>query len=116
MEEVANLYRESDLGLSIMTTPHPSYQPLEYMASGCPTVTNINELNNWLYRDQENIILSEPVYNVMADRIINALENHELRQRVRDGALETVSNLSWDSALQQILYYISNPKKYGTMN
>ncbi len=116
MEEVANLYRESDLGLSIMTTPHPSYQPLEYMASGCPAVTNINELNNWLYKDQENIILSEPIDNIVADRIINALENSELRQRVKKGGLDTVKNLSWDIALQQIMEYIRNPKKYCPIN
>ena len=116
MEEVANLYRESDLGLSIMMTPHPSYQPLEYMASGCPAVTNINELNNWLYKDRENIILSEPIYNIMADRIIGALEDSELRQRVIEGGLRTVSNLSWDSALHEIIGYISNPKKHVSMD
>jgi glycosyltransferase involved in cell wall biosynthesis len=116
MDEVASLYRESDLGLSIMATPHPSYQPLEYMASGCPAVTNINELNNWLYDDGKNIILSEPIYNIMADRIIGALEDSDLRQRVIEGGLRTVSNLSWDGALQIITDYIGNPTKYDTID
>ncbi len=112
MEDVAELYRESDLGLSIMTTPHPSYQPLEYMASGCPAVTNINELNNWLYKNGDNIVLSEPVYNIMAERIVNVLDNIELRQRVRDGGLSTVGELGWEKALGDIVNYISSPKKY----
>lgn len=112
MEEVAETYRNSDLGLSIMTTPHPSYQPLEYMASGCPAVTNINELNNWLYKDKENIILSEPIYNIMAERILHALEDHELRQSVKDGGLETVLSMSWDNALRNITNYIQEPKLY----
>lgn len=109
MEEVANLYRSSDLALSLMATPHPSYQPLEYMASGCPAVTNINELNNWLYRDGENIILSEPLPNIMAERIIGALDDADLRRKVIAGGIETASNLSWDTAFEQIMNYISSP-------
>ncbi len=109
MEEVANLYRSSDLALSLMATPHPSYQPLEYMASGCPAVTNINELNNWLYRDGENIILSEPLPNIMAERIIGALEDADLRRKVIAGGIETVSNLSWETAFDQIMNYIASP-------
>lgn len=113
LEEVAMLYRESDLGLSLMTTPHPSYQPLEYMASGCPSITNINELNNWLYEDGKNIILSEPIYNILADRIINALDDDELRQRVVEGGLKTVANLSWDTTFHQIMEYIRIPERYN---
>jgi glycosyltransferase involved in cell wall biosynthesis len=110
MEEVAALYREADMGVSLMSTPHPSYQPLEYMASGCPAVTNINELNAWLYRDGHNIILSEPIINIMADRIVAALKDVGLRQRVKEGGLETVEKLSWDDAMESIMQYIRCPQ------
>jgi glycosyltransferase involved in cell wall biosynthesis len=93
-----------------MSTPHPSYQPLEYMASGCPAVTNINELNAWLYRDGHNIILSEPIINIMTDRIVAALKDVGLRQRVKEGGLETVEKLSWDDAMESIMQYIRCPQ------
>ncbi|WP_206067671.1 rhamnosyltransferase WsaF family glycosyltransferase, partial [Escherichia coli] len=60
LEDVANLYREADLGLVFMVTPHPSYQPLEYMACGCVVATNINEANQWLINASNSIQL-EPI-------------------------------------------------------
>ena len=34
LDQVAELYRSCDVGLVFMLTRHPSYQPLEFMASG----------------------------------------------------------------------------------
>lgn len=112
MEAVAELYREADLGLCLMATAHPSYQPLEYMASGCPCVTNINESNRWLYEDGSNIILAEPLPSLLAERMIETLNSPELRSRIIEGGLETVNPLTWDSALAQIREYISAPGPY----
>ncbi|MFO1098525.1 MAG: hypothetical protein U1E81_09775 [Xanthobacteraceae bacterium] len=38
--EYASFIRQSDLGLSLMYTPHPSYPPLDLAASGAVAVTN----------------------------------------------------------------------------
>lgn len=110
MDEVADLYRRSDLGLSFMVTPHPSYQPIEYMASGCPAMTNYNEGANWLYKDGENVILVEPLVEVAAERILQALEDPQLRQKVIQGGLDTVEALSWDTAYETIRKFVSEPK------
>ena len=54
IDAVADLYRNSHLGLVFMYTPHPSYQPFEFMATGCVTVTNLNESTQWFLKDEEN--------------------------------------------------------------
>ena len=58
LDEVAALYRSCDIGLVFMHTKHPSYQPLEFMASGMATVSNINPATAWLLRDGENCLLA----------------------------------------------------------
>lgn len=40
MEEYAAMLRQSDIGLSLMLSPHPSYPPFEMAASGMVAVTN----------------------------------------------------------------------------
>jgi GT2 family glycosyltransferase len=111
IEDVAKLYRSCDVGLVFMFTPHPSYQPLEYMASGCATVTNINEGNTWILRDKENVLLTEPTVTCVADNIINLLENENLRSKIINNGLETVSNLnSWETELDNLYFFLKNPK------
>ncbi len=111
LEAVASLYRNSDVGLVFMFTPHPSYQPFEYMASGCATVTNFNAGNKWLFRNNENVILTEPTVTCVASRIIEVLENTELRRKVIQGGLTTVAPLNWSDALEKIYSIVKNPIK-----
>lgn len=97
MEEVAELYRASDIGLVFMATPHPSYQPLEYMACGCLVATNRNEANSWLLND-ENALLLEPIPHVAADRMVALLRDPQRRRVMRIKGRETVTRLQWDDA------------------
>lgn len=97
IDEVADLYRASDLGLVFMATPHPSYQPLEYMACGCVVATNRNEANSWLLND-ENALLLEPIAHVAADRIVALLRDVPRRRSMTANGSETVSRLNWDTA------------------
>jgi GT2 family glycosyltransferase len=110
IEDVAELYRTCDVGLVFMFTPHPSYQPLEYMASGCATVTNINENNLWLLRDKENTILTEPTVSCVANSIIEMLENDSLRSTIIRNGLKTISFTNWENELDKTIEFIKNPK------
>ena len=101
MEEVADLYRSSDIGLVFMITPHPSYQPFEYMASGCVTATNINESNQWLL-NEHNTLLIEPLAEVAARRIHDLLQNEESWQQKRMTAMNTIQALSWENAFRVV--------------
>lgn len=101
IEDVADLYRNSDVGLVFMATPHPSYQPLEYMASGCLVATNKNEENSWLL-NEENSLLLDPIAAVAAEEIIACMKDRaSLESKVRKG-LETVEELNWTAAYDVI--------------
>jgi GT2 family glycosyltransferase/glycosyltransferase involved in cell wall biosynthesis len=110
MEEVAALYRSCDIGLAFMFSDHPSYQPLEFMASGCCTVTNFNPSTTWLLRDRENAFLTGAAPASVARCIIDALEDPKARARVVAGGLETVRALSWDDAMNRIAEFVVRPR------
>ena len=109
VEEVGDLYRNSDIGLVFMFSAHPSYQPFEFMASGCVTITNDNPLNHWLLKDGENAILTVPTVSCVTDKIVEALEDPDLRARIIDGGLATVSRLDWARAMETIYQYVRHP-------
>lgn len=104
---VADLYRNSDIGLVFMFTKHPSYQPLEYMASGCATVTNFNEANLWLFRDGQNALLSKPTVSAVTESLSRLIEDETLRAQISRGGLETVKGLDWDDELDRMFRYVS---------
>lgn len=109
VDKVADLYRKCDVGLVFMFTPHPSYQPFEYMACGCATVTNINEGNMWLLKDKENSILSEPVISCVAENIINLLNDDHLRKNIINNGFKTINRIDWDDELNNIVKFVKNP-------
>jgi hypothetical protein len=59
-DEYAAMVRSSDVGLSLMLTPHPSYPPLDLAASGAAVVSSSYGLKTDLSRYSENIILAPP--------------------------------------------------------
>jgi glycosyltransferase involved in cell wall biosynthesis len=106
---VADLYRSSHVGVVSMLTPHPSYQPLEYMACGCATVTNQNDGTNWLFKDHENAIVTSIVPSDIARGVITALEDEALWKRIVDGGAKTAASLNWEDAFSKIRNYIVAP-------
>lgn len=102
MKEVADLYRSADLGLVFMMTPHPSYQPFEYMASGCVTATNINEANQWLLKP-DNSLLLPPVAELAAQQIKQLLNDPHRWSALRLRALECVAELDWQAAVETVI-------------
>lgn len=102
MEEVAELYRSADLGLVYMMTPHPSYQPPEYMASGCVTVTNYNESNTWLL-NHDNSLLIEPVPEIAAQRMHDLIKNNQEWTSKRTHGLKALELLNWDKAFSIVM-------------
>ena len=82
MEEVAALYRSCDIGL-VPSVTDADYQPLEFIASGMATVSNINPATEWLLRDGENCLLTPPLPTPTADRLVRLVEDPELRSAYR---------------------------------
>ncbi len=111
-EDSARLYRESDVGVVMMLTRHPSYIPLEMMASGCVTVTNINSWTSWLLKDGENCLLAHSTAASLADTVERALVDSELRDKIRSSAREFVhsSFLDWSAQAGKIYDYLCDPE------
>lgn len=101
MEEVAALYRDADLGLVFMMSPHPSYQPLEYMAAGCVVATNINEANRWLLNERNSLQL-EPIPALAAERIEELLRDPSAWAGKRAEGLRSIDRLTWESAFRVV--------------
>ena len=101
LEEVATLYRSCDIGFAYMLNKHPSYQMLEYAASGVATVMNENEDHHWLYKNEENCLLAEPSPAAMAQQIGRLVEDADLRMRLVAGA-QAALGYSWEQQTEMI--------------
>jgi len=102
LEEVAQLYRSCDIGLVFMHTKHPSYQPLEFMASRMATVSNVNPATAWLLRDRENCLLAPPLPTMVAARVSELVEDSELRERIAAAGLAEVRQYRWDEQIERV--------------
>jgi GT2 family glycosyltransferase len=110
MGDVAELYRSAHVGLVFMYSAHPSYQPLEYMASGCATVTNHNPSNAWLLRDEDNCALAAGTVCGVASRVLDVLHDTALHDRIVRGGLETArTELSWPRAMSAVRDFLRRP-------
>jgi glycosyltransferase involved in cell wall biosynthesis len=98
-EHTAELYRTCDVGLCFMFTKHPSYLPLELMASGVCAVTNDNPANRWLLEHDANCLLSMPVASSVLEQLDRAVRSAELRERVARGAVARLARGSWEQAV-----------------
>jgi glycosyltransferase involved in cell wall biosynthesis len=103
-EDTGELYRACDIGLVAMATRHPSYLPFELMACGALVATNINPYTQWLLKDRENSLQFELTKSSIAETLVEAVTNDELRLKLSQrGAVEIASRYSdWDSACQTV--------------
>lgn len=107
IEEVAALYRSCDIGFAYMLNKHPSYQMLEYTASGMATVMNYNEDHNWIYKDGINCLLSEPSPAAMAEKVGILIDDKKLRLKIVKGAQEMMG-YTWEQQAEMIWNDIKN--------
>jgi glycosyltransferase involved in cell wall biosynthesis len=102
LDEVAALYRSCDIGLVFMHTKHPSYQPLEFMASGVATVSNINPATAWLLRDGQNCLLTPALPTPVSERLGRLVQDHELRGKIVKAGLAEVKRYHWDEQIERM--------------
>jgi hypothetical protein len=101
LDAVARLYRSCDVGLCFMLTRHPSYQPLEFMASGMATVSNRNPYTAWLLRHEENALLADPLPVLVAEQVGRLVEDADLRTRLAAAGREEVAGRMWEDELER---------------
>ncbi len=101
LDRVADLYRSCQVGLVFMLTRHPSYQPLEFMASGVVTVSNENPHTTWLLHHDENALLAPPVPALVANQIGRLVEETGLRERLARAGRITVESVEWEEQFER---------------
>jgi len=108
-EKTGDLYRSCDVGLALMMTRHTSYIPLELMACGCLVVTNRSRWKNWLLRNRENCLLSEPSVSCLAETIMEGLSDHKLRRTLVQNAYRDIEEKpGWDEEFERVMKEIFN--------
>ena len=105
---VAELYRSCDIGLAFIFTKHPSYQPIEFMASGTAVVTNFNMHTGWLLKDGQNCLLTEPTIHDVVEKLEMLIGNPDLRARLVESGLAEVEDMQWEREWPKIWKFIKN--------
>jgi O-antigen biosynthesis protein len=105
------LYRETDIGVTMQISRHPSYLPLELMASGVAMVAPDSTWFRWLFRDGVNSLLTMRSVDDLVERLESLIIDEDLRRKVAVGGLATIdeSHSDWDAALESVYEYLCNP-------
>lgn len=108
--EYADLAGTIDLGLSLMYTPHPSYPPLDLVASGAVVVTNRFANKQDLTHYSDNLICAEPERDALVDAIRQgvALATNPLvrEQNFRGNGLCT----DWNQSFAEIIQHLAGKR------
>ncbi|GBE57246.1 hypothetical protein BMS3Abin01_00158 [bacterium BMS3Abin01] len=113
MTEWARLARESDIGISVMCSPHPSYPPLEMAAAGMLVVTN-RIYNKDLAKVNDNFISSDSSIEDMAEAIKRAIDRLEDQETIRRNAELFLEQRDWDENLKGTTEFITDKNSAGT--
>ena len=106
LSELADLYRECDIGLSFITTPTFSYQHMEFMASGLCLVTNEQDGIMDMFTDNENAVICKPVASIVAKRIADLINHPENMKNISCKGQEFTSKLDWNKCFDGICDFI----------
>lgn len=103
-DEYARMVRESDIFLSLMLSPHPSYPPMEAAASGSLAVTNTFSTKTAarLARISGNIISVAPTVEGVTSGLAKAREAMKFPQKLEQNSRISMP-ISWDDAFKPVL-------------
>ena len=107
------LYRETDIGLTMQISRHPSYLPLELMSSGVPMVAPDSTWFDWLFTNEENSLLSMRTLDDLVAKLDRLVRDPGLRRELSRNALETIASnhADWDTALADVFGYMGDPRQ-----
>lgn len=105
------LYRETDIGVTMQISRHPSYLPLELMASEVAMVAPDSSWFRWLFRDGENSVLSMGTLDSLVEHLDLLVRDAALRARVAAAGRATIdeAHSDWDQALDGLYEYFCDP-------
>ena len=106
------LYRETDIGVTMQISRHPSYLPLELMASGVAMVVPDSPWFRWLFRPGENSRTTMMTYDEVVAGIDELVRDARARKRIADAGVATIeaAHSDWDVALDRIYDFLCDPE------
>jgi hypothetical protein len=104
----AALLRRVDVGLSLVSTPHPSYPPLDLAACGAVAVTNRFGLKQSLNSYSRNIICADLSRMALVDGISDAVALAADEARRAANYKSQALSRSWESSLATVLDELSS--------
>jgi len=110
--QTPQIYRESDIGITMQISRHPSYLPLELMACGVPMVAPDSDWFGWLFESGRNSLLVRRSLGDLVDKIDRLVTDAQLRAQLQRGALETIdeAHSDWDRALEHVYDFMCDPE------
>ena len=106
-EKLTALYRSATVGLALSYT-NLSFVPLEMAACGLPVVVVETEPAAWYQVDGTTCHVAEPTAEIVAEGILQVIDDNALRQRLIDGGLERVKELNWDRSRAQFVRHVES--------
>ena len=108
------LYRSSDIGISLTVSPHPSYLPVELMACGVAVVAFDLPPGYWILDDEVDCLLARRTVPSLVRQVGRLVDDGELRARLQRGALDHVArhHSSWDTALSRVYHAFCDPEAF----
>lgn len=109
-----DLYRSSDIGISLTVSPHPSYLPIELMACGVAVVAFDLPPGYWILNDGVDCLVSRRTVPSLVDKVSRLIDDDGLRSRLQQGALTHVArhHSDWDAALSRVHHALCDPEAF----
>lgn len=105
LDELPDLYVQCDAALVISLT-NISLLPLELMACGCPVISNNGPNVEWLLKNGETALLTEPSPEALASALVEVMQNSELHSRLRENGLEFARQTNWADETGKVHGYL----------
>ena len=106
LPKLGELYRSCDLGIALSAT-NLSYLPLELMACGVPVISNDGPQVEWFCENNVNSLVVPPYPSSIVNAVESLIADRALYEQLRDGGLEKVRQLSWESEANKISDFIN---------
>ncbi|ENZ78439.1 MULTISPECIES: hypothetical protein [Ralstonia] len=106
LDEYDDLKCRTDLVLSLMMAPHPSYPPLEFALAGAAVVTTVYGPKKDLSAYSANIVCAEPELEPMLDALKRAA-GMPMSERVLNAGV-TILPERWEVAFEAVFSQIPN--------
>ena len=109
--ELADLYRQADLGLCLSTTNY-SLIPLEMMASGCPVVELDHPCTRRVF-PEKTMARAHPSPEGIADAVKRLLDDPTVRAEMRSCGLDHARSFSWEKSADRVAKAFDRECKAG---